>query len=923
MQRVRTVAAVAIAWITGLAALGQGSPSQTRAALYQDPSQPIAARVDDLTGRMTLEEKVQQMMNAAPAIPRLGVPAYDYWSEGLHGVARSGYATMFPQAIGMAATFDPQLIHEMGETVGTEARAKYNDAVRKGIHERYFGPTVWSPNINIFRDPRWGRGQETYGEDPFLTSQMGVAFIRGVQGANAKQPLAVATPKHFAVHSGPESERHTVNVTPSPHDLEDTYLPAFRATVVDGHADSLMCAYNAIDGEPACANTMLLQQTLRGAWGFDGFVTSDCGAIDDFLKEGHNYSPDGEHASASAVLAGTDTECGNRYRSLVKAVDEKLLPESAIDTAVKRLFTARFELGLFDGGIHGAGVGTYGQIGMSENDSAAHRELALKAARESMVLLKNGVERVSQAGVTASSADNRKTLPLEAAHLKTIAVIGPNAASLTALEGNYNAQPSHPVLPVDAIGQTFTGAKVLYAQGSPYAEQVMLPAPRTLFHPVFSGGSSAKEVNGLTAEYFAGTELTGRPAVTRIDSQIDFDWNAAQPLPVLKQDGFAVRWSGTITPPAAGDYDFSFTMGDCDPCGDHEVISMAVDGREVSLSDIPETKRGRPAVLPVFKVHFADTQAHSIRVEYQHKAGVFGAGLTLNWQPPVEALRKQAVAAAKQADVVVAFVGLSSKLEGEEMPVHIQGFAGGDRMNLQLPAVQQQLLTEVSAALEKTGKPLIVVLMNGSALAVNWAQEHANAVLEAWYPGEAGGTAIAETLAGVNNPAGRLPVTFYASIDQVPPFTDYAMKGRTYRYFPGKPLYGFGYGLSYTQFAYEGVTLSAQQLKAGESLTVDASVRNTGSLAGDEVAEMYLLPPENEVNPRLALKGVQRIHLAAGEAKKVHFTLDARSLSLVNAEGVRTVHAGSYSIFVGGSQPPAGSAELKHFRITGELKLPR
>ena len=873
----------------------------TQAPVYQDKTQPVEKRVSDLVGRMTLEEKVAQTLNAAPAIPRLGVPAYDYWSEGLHGIARSGYATMFPQAIGMAATFDATLVGRMGETIGTEARAKYNDAVMHDNHARYFGLTVWSPNINIFRDPRWGRGQETYGEDPYLTSRMGVAFVEGLQGSDPKHPLAIATPKHFAVHSGPESERHRFNVQPSAHDLEDTYLPAFRATITEAHAGSLMCAYNEVNGEPACANTMLLENTLRKAWGFDGFVTSDCGAIDDFLKEGHKYSPDAEHASASAMLAGTDTNCGNTYAALGKAVKQGLLPESALNTALIRLFTARFELGLFDGGTFGAGVGRYGALSAKDVDSAQHRTLALQAARESMVLLKNG-----------------GALPLIAGKLKTIAVIGPNAASLTALEGNYNAQPSHPVLPVDGIAAEFADAKVVYAQGAPYAEQVMLPVPRTVFHPAVGSADM-----GLKADYFADAEMTGKPMATRLDKQIDFDWDAASPVSGLSREKFAVRWSGTITPPAAGDYQFSFTMGDCYPCLDHEAITMYVDDKPVGKNESHEAGDSRSADLPAFQVHFADDKEHAFRVEYAHQAGLFGGGLTLNWLPPVKPLLEQAVAAAQQADAVVAFVGLSSKLEGEEMPVHVEGFAGGDRTDIQLPAVQHQMLEAVSAECKKTGKPLVVVLMNGSALAVNWAQEHADALLEAWYPGEAGGTAIAETLAGKNNPGGRLPLTFYASINQVPAFTDYAMQGRTYRYFSGRPLYGFGYGLSYTTFAYDRLTVSAKELKAGEQLMVEATVRNIGKMAGDEVAELYLTPPSGKLAPRLALRGFERVHLGAGESQTVRFTLEARTLSQVNGEGKRMVEPGSYSVYVGGSQPGMGGGRSLDFAVSGMQELPR
>jgi beta-glucosidase len=887
-------------WIASIViSISISMQAQTQQFPFQNTSLPLEQRVADLVGRMTLDEKIAQTMNAAPAIPRLHVPAYDYWSEGLHGIARSGYATLFPQAIGMAATWDQSLVGRMGETVGIEARAKYNQAIRDDIHARYYGLTIWSPNINIFRDPRWGRGQETYGEDPYLTSRMGVAFVEGLQGSDPKHPLVIATPKHFAIHSGPDSERHRFNVTPTPYDLEDTYLPAFRATITEAHADSLMCAYNAIEGVPACANTHLLVDKLRRDWGFSGFVTSDCGAIDDFFEStAHHTSPDAAHASATAVLAGTDTNCGDTYAALGEAVKQKLLPISAIDTAVKRLFTARFELGLFDSPQDGIGVGTFGNIALSENDSAQHRELATQAARESMVLLKN----------------EHQALPLHVAALKTIAVIGPNAASLTALEGNYNAIPSDPVLPVDGIANEFHSAKVLYAQGSPYAEQVMLPVPRTVFHP-----SAKSKENGLHAEYFVSTDFSGRPAVTRIDKQIDFDWDSAAPVPGLSVDQFSVRWTGTITALSPGHTRFSFAMGDCYPCHDHEVFTVFLDGKKVSTNDSNEPGEGRDNDLPVFTLHFADTRPHALRIDYAHKQGLFGAGITLNWLPPVEVLRAEAVAAATQADAIIAFVGLSSKLEGEEMPVHVEGFAGGDRTDIQLPSAQRELLEAVA----KTGKPLIVVLMNGSALAVPWAQEHAIAILEAWYPGEAGGTAIAETLSGSNNPGGKLPLTFYSFIDQLPPFTDYSMKGRTYRYFSGKPLYPFGYGLSYTDFTYSNIHLSTKTLPAGQPLVVDADIQNTGRIAGDAVAELYLTPPASNVAPRLALKGFERVHLAPGEKETVHFTLSPRDLSQVTADGKRRVQAGSYSIYIGNSQPDlAHAAGGTAFVITGVQSLP-
>ena len=865
---------------------------------YRNTSLPIEQRVDDLISRMTLEEKVRQMQHTAPAIPRLGVPSYDWWSEALHGVAFSGYATVFPQAIGMAATWDHNVVHREGETIATEARAKYNQAQREGNHSIFYGLDFWSPNINIFRDPRWGRGQETYGEDPFLTAKLGVAFVTGLQGDDPKYLKAIATPKHYAVHSGLEPERHRFNVSPSRHDLEDTYLPAFRATIVEGHADSIMCAYNAVDGVPACASKFLLQDILREAWKFQGYVTSDCGAVED-ITSGHKFTPDNEHGSALAVQAGTDTTCGNEYVALVKAVQDGLIKESEIDTALMRLFTARFRMGMFDP----PDAVSFNRIPFSENDSAQHRQLALRAARESMVLLKN------QDGI----------LPLKS-NFKTIAVIGPNAESLAALEGNYNGQPSHPVYPLDGIRKLFEGkAKVLYSQGAPYLEELPVPVPRTAFHT--AGGASTQ---GLKAEYFSNPDLSGKPVLTRIDPQIQFDWNSAAPAKGVPIKAFAVRWTGTLTPPGPGDYTFTVPKPEWHPNGGKEAYRIYLDAKPVLDTTLPfpatwdEQEKKEPQTT--FQAHFEDTKAHAFRLEYVHESPLFGAGATLNWQPPREVLREEAVKAAQQADAVVAFVGLSPDLEGEEMSIHVRGFSGGDRTEIGLPGAQQELLEALAA----TGKPLVVVLMNGSALAVNWAQEHAAAVLEAWYPGEEGGTAIAETLTGATNPGGRLPVTFYASLDQLRPFDDYSMQNRTYRYFQGKPLYGFGYGLSYSTFQYNNLRLSSAQLKAGDDLTVDVEVRNTSGIAGDEVEELYLEFPPTPGAPARALRGFERLHLAHGETHHVTYTLKARDLSMVNDNGEHVVAPGEYSIFVGGAQPgdTAGGVRTR-LEITGEFKLPR
>ena len=864
---------------------------------YLDPSLPTEQRVDDLVSRMTLDEKVAQLINTTPAIPRLGIPAYDYWSEGLHGIARSGYATLFPQAIGMAATWDTPLVNQISTVISTEARAKYNEAVRHDVHSIYYGLTIWSPNINIFRDPRWGRGQETYGEDPFLTARLGVAFVKGLQGDDPTYFRTIATPKHYAVHSGPESTRHSANIDPTPHDLWDTYLPAFRATITEAKAYSIMCAYNAIDKYPACANKMLLETILRGDWKFQGFVTSDCGAVDDFFEpNAHHTSPDRDSAAVAGVEAGPDTNCGRTYLALTDAVKKGLIKESQLDVSLRRLYLARYKLGLFDP----PETMLWSKVPFSEVNSPAHAALALKTARESMVLLKN----------------SNNTLPLAPAKIKTIAVIGPNAAELSAVEGNYNAVPKDPLLPVDGIIRQFPAATVLYAQGSPYAENASIVIPRTQFR---SGPGS--NVEGLKGEYFNNDSLTGTPALVRVDKQIDFDWNSTSPDPSrLDPKAFSVRWTGTMQAPAPGDYEVTGMLAHCYPCNNSEHYTIRFDGKDMLAFQVSEDKAQHGSTTTAVKLHFDDTKPHNFEVTYAHRARLFGAGLSLQWTAPVEPLRAQALDVIKRSDVVVAFVGLSPNLEGEEMPVHIPGFSGGDRTDITLPAAQQQLLEAAKA----TGKPLVVVLMNGSALAVNWAQQNADAILEAWYPGDGGSQAIAESLTGFNNPSGRLPITFYTGLDQLPAFEDYAMASRTYRYFKGKPLYGFGYGLSYTTFAYSNLKLSASTLHAGDSLTVEADVKNTGARAGEEVAELYLTPPHTDVSPNLALGGFTRVRLAPGETKHISLTLDPRTLSQVDDKGVRAVTRGSYKIALGGAQPSETSnSQSVTFTIEGTQELPR
>ncbi len=896
------VAAVALAVAASLPVRGilaqQPTPpaqSPVTSRPWLNPDLALNQRVDDLISQMTLEEKVSQMRDHAPAIPRLGIPKYDWWNEGLHGVAFAGTATNFPQVIGMAATFDAPLVHTMGETISTEARAKYNQAMRQDDHEAFFGLTFWAPNINIFRDPRWGRGQETYGEDPFLTGRMAVAFVSGMQGDDPRYFRVISTPKHFDVHSGPEPLRHQFNVDVSPHDLEDTYTPAFRAAVTEAHAQSVMCAYNAIDGIPACANTMLLRDHLRDAWHFDGYVVSDCAAVAD-IDTGHHHAPDMAHAAADAVKAGDDLECqygeGQAYNSLVDAVHQGLVSEAGIDTAVRRLFTARFELGMFDPPSRFA----YGQIPFSEVNSPAHRALSLRAARESMVLLKN----------------QSHILPLQS-NIASIAVIGPTAELVQSLQGNYNGPPPNPVYPVDGIEKRFSSSKINYAQGSSLVEGMAIPIEHIALRP--ASGSGPGSEFGLTGEYFANTNLSGKPVLTRTDRNINFNWDKVVPVPGLERNNFSVRWTGSFIPPAPGDYKLGVRINYCYACENAEGFRLWLDGKLLVASGTGKTgERGGGSDVTV---HFADTNPHPIRLEYLHGTG--SAGIDLTWIAPADALRNQAVEAAKQSDVVIACLGLSPNLEGEEMPVHLDGFSGGDRTSIDLPAVQQDLLKAVAA----TGKPLIVVLQNGSALAVNWANDHANAILEAWYPGEEGGTAIAETLAGDNDPAGRLPLTFYSSLSQLPPFTDYSMKDRTYKYFTGKPLFPFGYGLSYTTFTYSDLKGPAL-VTAGQPAKVEATVTNSGSVAGDAVVELYLTQPKAFETPIRKLAGFGRVHLAPGESTQVDFTIAPRSLGQVDEQGNRVILPGQYTVSIGGTQPGDSASVLTGtFTIAGQEELPK
>ena len=849
------------------------------AAVAHAAPDDAAVRAQALVAKLALKEKVAQLQDSAPAIQRLGVPAYTWWNEGLHGLARGGFATVFPQAIGLAASWDPALLQQVGTVVSTEARARFNAVGANNDHGRYQGLTIWSPNINIDRDPRWGRGQETYGEDPYLTGQLAVAFVRGIQGEDHAYPRAIATPKHFAVHSGPEFGRHGFDVDVSPHDLEATYLPAFRAAVIEGHAGSVMCAYNALHGTPVCADKDLLTTTLRDDWGFKGYVVSDCDAIDD-MTEFHHYKPDDAQSSAAAIEAGTDLDCGSAYASLGEAVQQGYVKQSVLDTALVRLFAARYRLGIMGGNDDGP----YARIGIDQIDSVVHRKLALQAALESIVLLKNA----------------HAALPLRAG--TRIAVIGPDADTVETLEANYHGTARDPVTPLEGLRQRFGAHHVIYAQGSPIAAGVPVPIPETALR------SDGKP--GLKGEYFDHADFSGKPRLTRIDRTIDFDWDHVAPGADLSPDHYAVRWTGELVPPGAGDYMLVVHIDRCFDCRGHDPVRLYVDGRKL----IDNSGNGKPMQATL---HFADASPHAIKLEMLHSGQ--DQGIRLQWLAPVDAQLAEAEAAAQQADAIVAFIGLSPDVEGEESPLDVPGFDHGDRTDIALPAAQRALLERVAA----TGKPLVVVLMAGSAVAIDWAQQHADAILDAWYPGKAGGAAIAQVLAGDYNPGGRLPVTFYRATRDLPPYVSYDMQGRTYRYFKGTPLYPFGYGLSYTTFAYANPALSTMQLKAGATLKVSATVRNTGTRAGDEVVEVYLDAPDVPLAPRHALIGFQRVHLEPGESRRVEFQLSPRQLSTVDAAGNRAVMAGRYRVFIGGGQPGDAPGVSASFTISGRDALPR
>jgi len=840
---------------------------------YNNPDLSVEERVSDLVSRMTLEEKISQMVYNSPAIERLGIPEYNWWNEALHGVARNGIATVFPQAIGLSATWDTDLMFRVAAVISDEARAKYNKALERNQRGIYQGITLWSPNINIFRDPRWGRGMETYGEDPYLTGEMGAQFVKGLQGNHPRYLKTVATPKHFAVHSGPESERHSFNAEASDYDLRETYLPHFKKCIVEAKAHSVMCAYNRFRREACCGSSFLIQEILRDEWGFDGLMVSDCWAVPDIYNF-HKIVDTPEEAASIAVRAGTDLECGNAYPSLKTAVEKGLINEEEIDITVKRIFTARFKLGMFDP----PEMVPFSEL--KEIDTPENKALALEAARKSIVLLKN----------------ENNLLPLKK-DIKTIAVLGPNADDVEVLLGNYMGFPSDPVTPLRGIKDKLPGADIIYEQGCELAEN--LPS-FDIIEENFLYTSEDMKQNGLTGEYFNNSELTGEPVFSRVDPKIDFAWWDGSPDKNINPDNFGVRWSGVFVPQksgtyALGGYGFNgFRLYLWDPVSSAEdTLLVQFDG------EFDPVKTYKYIDLTAGKIY-------KIRIEYYRKLRY--SFMQLIWSVPDEERELRAIDAAKKSDAVIMFMGLSPRLEGEEMNVEVKGFKGGDRLTLDLPESQSDFIKKIHSL----GKPVVLVLLNGSALSVNWENENIPAVIEAWYPGQAAGIAVADIIFGDYNPAGRLPVTFYKSADQLPPFTDYSMDNRTYRYFKDEPLYPFGFGLSYTVFNYNNLKLTKNVIRSGDSTTVSVEVTNTGKVQGEEVVQLYIKSDKDNKTVK-TLKGFKRLIFNPGETKEISFEITPESLSgWVDGEGFKVL-PDKYILMIGSS---SSDTDLKKIILT-------
>ena len=861
-----------------VAAATLGANAQQMA--WQDPTLPIEQRADDLLGRLTLEEKASLMMNGSPAIERLGIKPFDWWSEALHGVGRNGFATVFPITMGMAASWDDALVQDVFTAVSDEARVKARQArsTGKGM-KRYQGLSFWTPNINIFRDPRWGRGQETYGEDPFLTARMGVAVVRGLQGPDsAKYRKLLACAKHYAVHSGPEWNRHTFNIEDLPErDLWETYMPAFKALVQEAGVEEVMCAYQRVDGEPCCAQTRYEQQILRDEWGFKGLITSDCGAISDFLPQRHNVVETPEQAVSIGVRAGTDVECGSVYKSLPNAVRQGLISEKDIDTSLRRLLIGRLKLGEFDPDD----MVPWNSIPESVVASKEHKQMALQIAREGVVLLQNN-------GILPLKSSNRKSPNSK------IVVVGPNANDSVMMWGNYNGYPTATVTILKGL-QDALGKNVRYVPGCGLTDNEVSESRFNLMR-------TPDGKHGMRATYWNNEEMEGKPVATAVYTEpINLSNGGATVFaPGVSLTHFSARYEGVLTPTA--DEKLQLHVGADD------LMRLIVNGD--TLVNAWSTRNRTQEKTR--EVTMKAGQSYRIQIDYVQQENM--ANMQFDISKKYVPTREELLAAIGDANVVVFAGGISPRVEGEEMKVTIEGFKGGDRTSIELPKVQRDLIR----TLHDAGKRIVFLNCSGGAVALTPESQLCDAILQVWYGGEKGGQAVADVLTGKFNPCGKLPVTFYKDDSQLPDFLDYRMAGRTYRYFRGEPLYPFGHGLSYTTFVIERLTAERSEPSGtanhgeGSTVNVQCNVTNTGKLGGTEVVQVYLRRPADVKGPLKTLCGYQRVSLKAGERRTVTISLPRERFEVWDEQtNTMRVIPGDYELMVGSSSADSALQTIK------------
>jgi beta-glucosidase len=823
---------------------------------YLDTDLSFEERARDLVERMTVEEKISQTLHDAPAVKRLGIPEYYWMNECLHGVANmEEFATIFPQSIGIGASWDKQTMYKVATAISDEARAMHHNGYlnREG---RYLGGlTFFSPNINLFRDPRWGRGQESYSEDPYHIGQMGIQFIKGLQGDDPKYLKLVSTAKHYVVHSGPEPERHVFDAITNERDFWETYMPHFLDAITEAKVYSVMCAYNRYKGESCCGSDYLMNQILRDQYGFEGYIVSDCGSIAD-IYENHQITETEAEAAALAMNSGVDLNCGFVYHSLDEALGKGLTSKKELDQAVYRLMLARMKLGMFDP----PEMVPYSKIPADVIDGSKHKELALDMARKSIVLMKN----------------KSNVLPLDKS-IGKIAVIGPNTANETVLLGNYNGMPSDPVSLLSGLKEKLPNTDILYSKGCEY---VNAPDLLNLF-PSFMLYSDEDFLNkGLTVEYFPNKEFEGTPVMKRTEQIIFLTNEFGVPFKGLEENNFSVRWSGFIMVPETARYQILLEAPET--CKVYINDELILDSKTANETGELTLEQGEKYQLQIDLV--ADSEEFETLMYLKMNA---------------EDLKKNAIQAAGQADAIILAMGISPEIEGEELGVQLPGFAGGDRTTIELPEIQQEIIGEI----QKYNKPIIMVLMGGGSFGLEKEDQICDAILEAWYPGQSGGTAIADVLFGDYNPGGRLPLTFYKSTSDLPDFSDYDMENRTYKFFKGNPLYPFGFGLSYTNFSYDNL-LIPDQIESNEKLKITVDVENTGDMAGDEVVQVYVRDVSASVRvPKHSLQAFERISLQPGEKRTISFELSPKNLALLNKDLKWMVEPGEFIISVGGGQP--------------------